>query len=84
MISEQQYGVMQQRTTTDEMFTLRVLMKEYREGQKKLCGSRESMLQGDKGGIMVLHKKVKNIREIYEVCAGHVCRQQGNGDVLQE
>lgn len=30
---------------------------------------------------MVLHKKVKNIREIYEVCAGHVCRQQGNGDV---
>lgn len=30
---------------------------------------------------MVLHKKVKNTREIYEVCAGHVCGQ-GNGDEL--
>lgn len=31
---------------------------------------------------MVLHKKVKSIREIYEVCAGHVCGQQSNGDEL--
>lgn len=41
MISEQQSGIMPRRTTTHEMS---VLMKEYREGQKKLnCGSRESM-----------------------------------------
>ena len=35
-ISEQQYGFMPRKTTTDAMFALRVLMKKYREGQKEL------------------------------------------------
>ena len=35
-ISEQQYGFMPRKTTTDAMFALRVLMEKYREGQKEL------------------------------------------------
>ena len=36
MISEQQYGFMPRKSTTDAMFALRVLMEKYREGQKEL------------------------------------------------
>ena len=35
-ISEQQYGFMPSKSTTDAMFALRVLMEKYREGQKEL------------------------------------------------
>ena len=35
-ISEQQYGFMPRKSTTDAMFALRVLMEKYREGQKEL------------------------------------------------
>ena len=35
-ISEQQYGFMPRKSTTDAMFVLRVLMEKYREGQKEL------------------------------------------------
>ena len=35
-ISEQQYGFMSRKSTTDAMFALRVLMEKYREGQKEL------------------------------------------------
>ena len=34
--SEQQYGVMQGKCTTDALFALRVLMEKYREGQQEL------------------------------------------------
>ena len=34
--SEQQYGFMPGKSTTDALFALRVLMEKYREGQKKL------------------------------------------------
>ena len=36
MISEQHYGFMPRKSTTDAMFALRVLMEKYREGQKEL------------------------------------------------
>jgi hypothetical protein len=36
MISEQQYGFMPGRSTTDAIFALRMLMEKYREGQKEL------------------------------------------------
>ena len=36
MICEQQYGFMSGKSTTDAMFTLRMLMEKYREGQKEL------------------------------------------------
>ena len=36
MISEQQYGFMSRKSTTDAMFALKVLMKKYRKGQKEL------------------------------------------------
>ena len=36
IISEQQYGFMPRKSTTDVMFALRVLMKKNREGQKEL------------------------------------------------
>lgn len=36
MISEQQYGFMPRKSTTDAMFALRMLMEKYREGQKEL------------------------------------------------
>ena len=36
IISEQQYGFMPRKSTTDVMFALRVLMKKYRDGQKEL------------------------------------------------
>ena len=35
-ISEQQYGFMPRKSTTDVMLALRVLMEKYREGQKEL------------------------------------------------
>ena len=35
-ISEQQYGLMPRKRTTNAMFALRVLMEKYREGQKEL------------------------------------------------
>ena len=35
-ISKQQYGFMPGKGTTDAMFALRILMKKYREGQRKL------------------------------------------------
>ena len=35
-ISKQQYGFMPGKETTDAMFTLRMLMEKYREGQKDL------------------------------------------------
>ena len=35
-ISEQQFGYMQKKSTTDAMFALRILMEKYREGQKEL------------------------------------------------
>ena len=35
-ISEQQYGFMPEKGTTDAMFALRMLMEKYREGQKQL------------------------------------------------
>ena len=35
-ISEQQYGFMPGKGTTDAVFALRMLMEKYREGQKKL------------------------------------------------
>ena len=34
--SEQQYGFMPRKSTTDAMFALRVLMEKYREGEKAL------------------------------------------------
>ena len=34
--SEQQYGLMPRKSTTDASFALRVLMEKYREGQKEL------------------------------------------------
>ena len=34
--SEQQYGFMPGKSTTDALFALRVLMEKYREGQKEL------------------------------------------------
>ena len=34
--SEQQYGFMRGKSTTDALFALRVLMEKYREGQKEL------------------------------------------------
>ena len=34
--SEQQYGFMLEKSTTDALFALRVLMEKYREGQKEL------------------------------------------------
>ena len=34
--SEQQYGFMPGKRTTDALFALRVLMEKYREGQKEL------------------------------------------------
>ncbi|KAJ8348946.1 hypothetical protein SKAU_G00275380 [Synaphobranchus kaupii] len=36
MISEQQYGFMPRKSTTDALFALRMLMEKYREGQKEL------------------------------------------------
>ena len=36
MISEQQYGFMPRKNTTNAIFALRVLMKKYKEGQKEL------------------------------------------------
>ena len=36
-ISEQQYGFMLGKETTDAMFALRMLMEKYREGQRELC-----------------------------------------------
>ncbi|XP_051780043.1 uncharacterized protein LOC127526921 [Erpetoichthys calabaricus] len=36
MISEQQYGFMPRKSTTDAMFALRMLMEKFREGQKWL------------------------------------------------
>ena len=36
MISEQQFGFMPGRSTTDALFALRMLMEKYREGQKEL------------------------------------------------
>ena len=36
MISEQQYGFMLGKETTDAMLTLRMLMKKYGEGQTEL------------------------------------------------
>ncbi|KAI5615411.1 hypothetical protein C0J50_10766 [Silurus asotus] len=35
-ISEQQYGFMPRKSTTDALFALRMLMEKYREGQKEL------------------------------------------------
>uniref|UniRef100_A0A3B4CLA2 ribonuclease H n=1 Tax=Pygocentrus nattereri TaxID=42514 RepID=A0A3B4CLA2_PYGNA len=35
-ISEQQFGFMPRKSTTDEIFALRVLVEKYREGQKEL------------------------------------------------
>ena len=35
-ISKQQYGFMPGKGTTDAMFSLRMLMEKYREGQKEL------------------------------------------------
>ena len=35
-ICEQQYGFMPERSTTDPMFALRLLMEKYREGQREL------------------------------------------------
>ena len=35
-ISEQQYGFMSGKSTTDAMFALRMLIEKYREGQKEL------------------------------------------------
>ena len=37
-ISKQQYGFMPGKETTDAMFTLRMLMEKYREGQWELHG----------------------------------------------
>ena len=36
MIGEQQFGFMPQRSTTDAIFGLRMLMEKWREGQKEL------------------------------------------------
>ena len=46
--SNQQYGAMPGKRTTDALFALRVLMEKYREGQKELhcvyvCGPGESL-----------------------------------------
>ena len=35
MFSEQQYGLMSVKSTTDALFAFRVLMEKYREGQKE-------------------------------------------------
>ena len=76
-ISEQQYGFMPRKSTTDAMFALRVLMEKYREGQKELyCVFLDLEKAYDKvpreelwycmRKLQVVEKYVKVVQDIYE------------------
>ena len=61
-ISKQQYGFMSGKETTGAMFSLRMLMEKYREGQRELlciCRPRESLRQGSAGRAVVLYEKIR-------------------------
>ena len=69
--TEQQYGFMPGKSTTDALFALRVLMEKYREGQKELhCVFVDLEKAYDKVPReevwYVLHEKVWIGREICE------------------
>ena len=64
MISEQQYGFMPGKSTTDVMFALRLLMEKYREGQKELrCVFVDPKKAHERGGV-VLYEEVGSGREV--------------------
>ena len=74
-ISKQQYGFMPGKGTTNAMFTLRMLMEKYREGQRELhciCKPRESLRQGSMGRAVVLHEKIRNSGKVCATCTRYV------------
>ena len=83
--SEQQYGFMPGKSTTDALFALRVLMEKYREGQKELhcvfVDLEKSVWQGAKRRGVVLHEKVWIGREICENSTRYVRWQYNSGEV---
>ena len=76
-ISKQQYGFMPGKGTTDAMFALRMLMENYREGQRELAtlcirGPKESSRQGSAERAVVLYEKIRNNRKVCATCTGCV------------
>ena len=73
--SEQQYGFMPRKSTTDAIFALRVLMEKYREGQKELhCVFVDLEKAYDKvQREVVLHEEVTSGGEVCQGCARYVC-----------
>ena len=67
---------------TDAMFSLRMLMEKYREGQRELhCGTRESLQQGSERRAVILYEKVRNNGKVCATCTGYVRGKQNSGEV---
>ena len=75
-ISEEQFGFMPGRSTTDAIFALRQLLEKYREGQKKLhcvfIDLEKAYRQGAKERGVELHENEGSAREIHQDSARHV------------
>ena len=76
-ISKQQYGFMPEKGTTDAMFTLRMLMEKYREGQRELhCVFVDVEKAYDRVSREELYEKIRNggksMCDLYRICMREV------------
>ncbi len=87
-ISDEQFGFMPGRSTTDAIFALRMMMEKYREGQKELhCvfidleSGAEIYRSGAERRAVVLHEVLGSGREVCEGGEGHVRKQRNSSKV---
>lgn len=70
IISEQQYSFMPGKSSIDVMFSLRILMEQYKEGQKELYCVFVDL--GAKREGELLFEEVESGREVCNTGAGYV------------
>ena len=84
-ISEEQFGLVKVKSTTDAIFALRQLQERYREGQQDLhCVFSDLEKAYDKGlerRTVLVHARQMGAREVHQTGEGHVPPTEPLSDV---